>query len=197
MTSTREKLLDEAEILFAERGFYGTSINDVAAQLGLTKPGLLHHFPSKEKLYGAVLERASAFLMERLEDKLASAGSPEEQVYAIVDGFTGDDEQLVRVSRLLVRELLDNLERAEHSRRWYLAPLLQRVEGIIVDGQKAGHFRPLHPMAFIYQLIGAQQYFIISLSTLKGLHSAEAYREHLANHQAETHRIIRETLIAN
>ena len=197
MTSTRDKLLTEAEILFAEKGFYGTSINDVAATLGLTKPGLLHHFPSKEKLYGAVLEQASDYLMERLEDRLSHASSPEEQVFAIVDGFTGGEERLVRVSRLLVRELLDNLQRAEQSRRWYLTPLLQRVEGIITAGQEAGDFRPLHPMAFIYQLIGAQQYFIVSLPTLKGLYSAEQYQSHLDNHQAETHRIIRETLIAS
>ena len=55
MTSTREKLLTEAEILFAERGFYGTSINDVAATLGLTKPGLLHHFPTRTDLLVATL----------------------------------------------------------------------------------------------------------------------------------------------
>lgn len=138
MTTTRDKLLQQAEILFADRGFYGTSINNVAGSLGLTKPGLLHHFPSKEKLYGAVLEQASAYLMERLEDKLSKAPTPEEQVFAIVDGFTGEDQRLVRVSRLLVRELLDNLQRAEHSRQWYLAPLLKRVESIIVAGQEAG-----------------------------------------------------------
>lgn len=52
-------------------------------------------------------------------------------------------------------------------------------------------------MAFIYQLIGAQQYFIISLPTLKGLHDPAAFESHRENHLAETHRIIRETLLFN
>ena len=56
---TREKLLDMAEKRFAERGFYGVSIAAIAEELGLTKQALLHHFGSKEKLYGAVLARIS------------------------------------------------------------------------------------------------------------------------------------------
>ena len=51
---TRERLLDQAEPLFAERGFYGVSIAAIASELGLTKQALLHHFGSKEKLYGEV-----------------------------------------------------------------------------------------------------------------------------------------------
>ena len=56
-SDTRELFLDTAETLFAERGFYGVSIAAIAGELGLTKQALLHHFSSKEKLYGAVLER--------------------------------------------------------------------------------------------------------------------------------------------
>ena len=54
---TRERILDAAEALFAERGFEGASLREVAARVGLRNPSLYNHFDSKESLYAAVLER--------------------------------------------------------------------------------------------------------------------------------------------
>jgi AcrR family transcriptional regulator len=51
-------ILDRAAALFARRGFAKTSVQDVADAVGLSKAGLLHHFPSKESLYSAVLGQA-------------------------------------------------------------------------------------------------------------------------------------------
>jgi len=53
-------ILDRAAALFARRGFAKTSVQDVADAVGLSKAGLLHHFPSKEALYEAVVAQAEA-----------------------------------------------------------------------------------------------------------------------------------------
>ncbi|MGY2084052.1 TetR/AcrR family transcriptional regulator [Blastococcus sp. SYSU DS0539] len=55
---TDDGILDRAAALFARRGFAKTSLQDIAAAVGLSKAGLLHHFPSKEALYDAVLAQA-------------------------------------------------------------------------------------------------------------------------------------------
>ena len=55
--ATAERILDEAEALFAERGFAGATLRDVATRVGIRNPSLYNHFPSKECLYVAVLER--------------------------------------------------------------------------------------------------------------------------------------------
>jgi AcrR family transcriptional regulator len=52
----RREILDQAMALFGEAGYRGTSLRDVAARCGLSHPGLLHHFPTKESLLLAVLE---------------------------------------------------------------------------------------------------------------------------------------------
>ena len=68
--STRDQLLATARTLFAERGFYGVSIASIANEHGLTKQALLHHFSSKEKLYGEVLkEIADDFAAIQLGDQ--------------------------------------------------------------------------------------------------------------------------------
>ena len=52
---TEDQILDRAAALFARRGFAKTSVQDVADAVGLSKAGLLHHFPSKDALHAAVL----------------------------------------------------------------------------------------------------------------------------------------------
>lgn len=51
----RERILQAATCLFAQRGFYGVSISDVAGAAGLVKSAIYHHFASKEELYRTVL----------------------------------------------------------------------------------------------------------------------------------------------
>ncbi len=55
--STRERILDVAEALFAERGQAGTAVRDIAREAGLTAPSLYNHFDGKQALYEAVLAR--------------------------------------------------------------------------------------------------------------------------------------------
>lgn len=62
----KEEILDAALVLFGERGYRATSLRDVASRVGMTHPGVLHHFPSKEHLLAAVLDRRDRMDEERL-----------------------------------------------------------------------------------------------------------------------------------
>jgi AcrR family transcriptional regulator len=58
----RQQLLDIGRRLFAERGFDGTSIEEIAAQAGVSKPVVYEHFGGKEGLYAVVVDREVARL---------------------------------------------------------------------------------------------------------------------------------------
>src|ERR1700734_3019640 len=60
----RDRVLTVAQALFAEHGYRGTSLRDIARRIGIKAPSLLHHFPSKQQLYLAVLDR----MFESIED---------------------------------------------------------------------------------------------------------------------------------
>ena len=115
--STRQRLLDEAERQFAETGFRGTSLNAIAAAAGLGNAGVLHHFPSKEKLYKAVLQRLSAALEADLQAIIATNATAAARLRAAARQQATLLLREPRRSRLVLRELLDNLGRVERADR--------------------------------------------------------------------------------
>ncbi len=73
----RAQLLDVGLALFAERGYDGTSVEEVAARAGVSKPVVYEHFGGKEGLYDVVVEREVSQLLEQFATAL-SGDSPRE-----------------------------------------------------------------------------------------------------------------------
>ena len=104
---TRERLLDQAEALFAERGFYGVSIAAIANELGLTKQALLHHFGSKERLYGDVLKQISDRFADIDLNTTAPDANATDQLVAYLLELSDPSKFNPSATRVLMRELLD------------------------------------------------------------------------------------------
>jgi AcrR family transcriptional regulator len=76
----RRQLLEVALRVFAEQGFYVTSMSDIADAAGVTKPVLYQHFSSKRELYSQLLTEVGHQLQEAITKAVASATSPQEMV---------------------------------------------------------------------------------------------------------------------
>ncbi|MEC8157972.1 MAG: TetR/AcrR family transcriptional regulator [Pseudomonadota bacterium] len=170
---TRQRLLDIAEQLFAERGFYGVSIAAIASEVGFTKQGLLHHFNTKEKLYGAILQRISDDFQDHQREALKASEDPLERLKKFYAALAEPTEINMQRTRLLMRELLDNNERAAKAENWYLRPFLDRLIWMVKDVNKSEKLSDAQALAYGYQLLGAVNYFLISTNTLKAVYGAK------------------------
>ena len=89
---TREKILDAAEHLFAERGFYGVTVRQITSAAGVDVALVNYHFCSKRGLFDAVLMRRAEMLnevrMAELEALERKAGGKPLPVAAIIDAYT-------------------------------------------------------------------------------------------------------------
>ena len=65
---TKERILETALALFAQRGYLGTSMNHIACQLGLTKAALYKHYTSKQEILDKIVERMNQMDYERAEE---------------------------------------------------------------------------------------------------------------------------------
>lgn len=101
--STREQILVEARTCFAAQGFEGTSLNDIAAGVGIRRPSLLHHFDSKEAIYRQILSDALADWGDQIEVARSDNADGWELVDSIVETsfkfFVANPEIIVMVRR--------------------------------------------------------------------------------------------------
>jgi AcrR family transcriptional regulator len=103
-TQRRAQLLDIGRALFAERGFDGTSIEEIATRAEVSKPVVYEHFGGKEGLYAVVVHREMQQLLDRVTAALQSEGHPrtvlERAALALLDYIESSTDGF----RILVRD---------------------------------------------------------------------------------------------
>lgn len=191
-TRTRDQLLAVAARQFAEKGFYGASIARIASELGLTKQALLHHFGSKEKLYGEILQSISSDILAQLAAITASLPEPAAQLEALVLHQYRHQVGQPDAARLFMRELLDNERRAEKAGNWYLKPYLEALVAIARAADAS--LGPAQALALVYQLLGAATYIAVSQPTLAQIFGKQQFDETRAVFEEELRRLVRARL---
>jgi AcrR family transcriptional regulator len=82
-----EQTVEVAHALFGERGYAAVTMDDVAAEVGVTKPLLYHYFGNKERLYLACLERAGDALVETVMDAVGATDTSADALGAGLHAF--------------------------------------------------------------------------------------------------------------
>ena len=153
-SGSRAEILSVATRWFASRGFDGTSLADIADEVGVRKPSLLYHFESKEALRQAVLDSVLARWTETLPRILIAATAGEDQFDGVtreIVSFLFEDPDR---ARLIVREALDRPEDFREQLARHVAPVVQNVAGYVKRGQKHGELRAdVDPEAYLFHTI--------------------------------------------
>lgn len=189
--SSRDKILDVAEALFARRGYMGVSLRELAEDTGLGKSSLFHHFRGKAALYSEVLARLLARIDADLAPVLALPVGPAERLERWVSGLIDHLAEQPTAARLLLRALFEEEEFADDPPEEALrgqaiiASQVAAIQGVLREGMQAGVFRRVSTSHTVQTLIGATVYHFASAEVGEGilgkpLFSAEAVAERKA-----------------
>jgi AcrR family transcriptional regulator len=147
----REQLVDIARGLFAERGFDGASIEEIAARAGVSKPVVYEHFGGKEGLYAVVVDREVRRLLAMMQESLV-ADHPrvllEQAAFALLDYIEDAPDGF----RILVRD--SPIGSATGSFVSIIGDIASRVEYILAAEFKARGFDAKVAPLYAQMLVG-------------------------------------------
>ena len=118
----RNEILDAADELFGQKGFDGTSTNDILERVGIARGTLYHHFKSKEDIMDALIERYSVRLLGAAQESAADKSIP------VV-------ERIIRVVMALnISGGSSSKEIMEHIHKPQNALMHQKIQRVIING---------------------------------------------------------------
>ncbi len=174
----RTRTLRVATRLIAERGFEGTSLQDVATEVGARKPSLLYHFASKEALREAVFAQMLGHWNEALPKILRAATSGEGRFDAVLGEMVRFFHEDPDRARLLLREVLDRPRAMAAVIRVQMRPWIESVGAYIRRGQQTGELHAdVDPAAYVVNIITFLVSTIAVQRLLAPLPEAQAIRE--------------------
>src|SRR4051812_2513479 len=180
------RIMEAAEELFAEKGFDGTSVRDVARDAGVNLAMISYYFGSKEKLMESLFKYRGEFIKMQLESMLQNREmSSLQKFYNLIDSYIERFIKQKCFHKIMTREQMMHLKgampRLIHDMKKRNQELVQQL---ISEGQKKGEFRKnIDVPLMMATLIGTvnhiitTQHYYQKLNNLEGLTDAE-FKKH-------------------
>ena len=153
----RERLILQAtsEVLI-EKSYDAMSMEEIASRIGISRAAIYLHFPSKEDLVLALLQRGIETSVERLDALIAEKGSPREKVRAIIERSYGSTPQpSFQVFNAIMHSPTFFSKAAEKRTTmgdlW--KPTVQRLSALLEEGKRSGDFDPEMPTQLMVNLL--------------------------------------------
>lgn len=152
---SRRKILDAASRAFAEEGFAGARVDEIADRAGVNKAMLYYHVGNKQDLYTAVLTQNFDRVEAALVDALAAGGSTPERLRAIIAGVAKALKANPDHPRIVLREFASGGSNLQPEVLERLVNILGMVRHLLADGVRNEEFRATDPVMTHLTLVGA------------------------------------------
>ena len=151
------EIIAAAVAVFAEKGFAGARLDDIAAQAGISKGALYLYFETKDDLFRAVVREAVAPNLDLVQGLMAQSTLPFGALVRMLFGRLGDiltETRLGAVAKMVIGESRNFPELA---RVWHddiISRVLALITGAITAAQARGEVRPGDPRLYAFSLMG-------------------------------------------
>ncbi len=148
----REQLLVVGRSLFAEKGFDGTSVEEIASRADVSKPVVYEHFGGKEGMYAVIVDREVQALLGALTGALNTRGHPKELVERAALALLGYIEDSPDGFRILVRD--SPVAQASGTFSSLIGDVATQVEGLLADQFRKRGLDPSVAPIYSQMLVG-------------------------------------------
>jgi AcrR family transcriptional regulator len=148
----REQLLAVGRTIFAQKGFEGTSVEEIAARADVSKPVVYEHFGGKEGMYAVIVDREVQSLLGALTGALAEKGHPKQLVQRAALALLGYIEDSPDGFRILTRD--SPVAQATGTFSSLIGDVATQVEGILADQFKRRGLDPAVAPIYSQMLVG-------------------------------------------
>lgn len=156
--ANEEHILAAALPLFAQYGFRGTTVDQIAQASGLSKANMLYYFRRKQDIYLAVLTQILHIWLEPLE-QLQADGDPAEQLRSYIDLKIQASEQEPDASRVYASEILSGAPLLKEYLAGPLKELVQAKCAVIQQWIDQGQLRPIAPLHLLFAIWSTTQHY--------------------------------------
>jgi TetR/AcrR family transcriptional regulator len=154
----RKRILDAALDVFSAQGFRGATLDQIAAQAGLSKPNLLYYFDSKEAIHADLLSGLLTTWLEPLR-RMNPDGDPRAEILAYMRRKLAMSRKYPRESRLFANEILQGAPRLAEFIGGELKTLVDDRAALIRSWAEAGRIAPVDPHHLIFSIWALTQHY--------------------------------------
>ncbi|MCC5972217.1 MAG: TetR family transcriptional regulator C-terminal domain-containing protein [Pararhodobacter sp.] len=154
----RKRILDAALEVFAAQGFRGATLDQIAAEAGLSKPNLLYYFDSKEAIHRLLMEDLLASWLEPLR-AIEPAGDPRAEIMGYMRRKLQMSREFPRESRLFANEILQGAPRLEDFIARDLKALVDDRAALIARWSAEGRLAAVDPYHLIFSIWALTQHY--------------------------------------
>lgn len=152
---TERKIMDAAKSIFAEVGFSGARVDEIAKRAGVNKAMIYYRIGDKEALYAQVLHSIFSDLASRLTASVREDHSPEEKLRAYIRELVSTVEQHPYMPPIMMRELASGGQNFPEVAARGLVSILDFLKKILDEGKEKGQFHETRPFTFHLMVISA------------------------------------------
>lgn len=154
-SDTVHRILNTAAAVFAESGFAGARMDEIADRAAVNKATIYYHIGDKETLYTRVLHEHFASAGDRFDRILQQAESPEEKLSLYIRHIAQVMDQDPHKAVMMLREIAAGGKHFSDVVARDLAAIINKLMKILAEGEKDGRFIPVNTFSVHLMVIGA------------------------------------------